>query len=171
MSAANSRDTSETRITLERTFNAPRVAVWDAWTRPEMIAAWWGPEIMKTRVDEHDFRVGGKFRYVMVAPDGAEYPAEGYFLEIDAPARLVTTDEFGDDDAAESCHDDLPGGMTATCLLEDLGPATKLILHLDHQSAEDRARIEAMGAIAGWQSSFDGLAKYLAATSEGGMAI
>ena len=60
-------------ITMKRTFNAPIQLVWEAWTQPEHIAQWWGPKGMKTKVIAHDFRVGGKWEYTMLMPDGKEF--------------------------------------------------------------------------------------------------
>ena len=59
-------------LTLKRTFDAPIKLVWKAWTQPEHVINWWGPKGMKIEVVEHDFRVGGKWKYVMPMPDGNE---------------------------------------------------------------------------------------------------
>jgi uncharacterized protein YndB with AHSA1/START domain len=58
-------------LRLERTFNAPAQAVFDAWTSPEVLRRWWpaGPD-WDTPVAEVDVRVGGKLRLVMRRPDG-----------------------------------------------------------------------------------------------------
>jgi uncharacterized protein YndB with AHSA1/START domain len=40
----------EKELTFERTYAAPIEAVWEAWTRPELLRQWWGPE--KTTVPE-----------------------------------------------------------------------------------------------------------------------
>ena len=58
-------------VTLKRTFSAPVKLVWDAWSQPDHIAQWWGPKGMNTKIIEHDFRVGGKWKYTMEMPDGS----------------------------------------------------------------------------------------------------
>jgi uncharacterized protein YndB with AHSA1/START domain len=154
---------ADRELVLTRVFRAPRELVWKAFTEAEHIAHWFGPRGFSTRVDLHDFRIGGQWKYVMVGPDGAEYPCEGVFQEIVPHERYVTTDAFGDDfqmpDATE-----LPQGIVMTALFEDDGAATKLTLRIMHASVEDRIKHEKMGVVDGWGSSFDCLDEHLAAT-------
>jgi uncharacterized protein YndB with AHSA1/START domain len=76
-------------VTIERVFDAPRELVFQAWTKPEQIAHWWGPRGFTLPICEMEFRVGGKFRFVMRGPDGKDYPFEGAYLEIVEPERIV----------------------------------------------------------------------------------
>src|SRR5262245_63539620 len=91
-----SADASDREIVITRVFDAPRDLVWKVWTQPEHVARWWGPRGFTTTVTELDLRVGGRSRYVMKGPDGAEYPVCGVFREIVPFERIVTTDEFGE---------------------------------------------------------------------------
>ena len=45
---------------LTRVLDAPRALVWDAWTKPEMLAAWWGPTGWTNPTCEIDPRPGGR---------------------------------------------------------------------------------------------------------------
>ncbi|MBD1875555.1 SRPBCC domain-containing protein [Nodosilinea sp. FACHB-131] len=158
--ASTSTPQSDREIVITRLFNAPRDLVWQAWTDPAHIAQWWGPEGFTTRVEEMDLRPGGQSRYVMVGPDGTEYPVQGVFREVVPPERIVTTDEFGE--GYEEITDiDLPQGMVITILFEDLGDQTKLALHISHPTAEERRKHEEMGVVAGWNSTLDCLAEHL----------
>jgi uncharacterized protein YndB with AHSA1/START domain len=78
-------------LDIVRVFDAPRQLVWDAWTDPEQVAAWWGPAGMHTPRDriELDLRPGGVFRLVMVAENGAEFPSYMRFTEVVEPERLA----------------------------------------------------------------------------------
>src|ERR1044072_7552477 len=87
---------NENVIEIIREFDAPRDLLWDVWTESKHVEKWFGPKGFDTRVDELDFRVGGKSRYVMIGPDGTEYPGKAVFLEISPKDRIVSTDEFGD---------------------------------------------------------------------------
>lgn len=149
----------QTDILITRVFKAPRDLVWRTWTEPAHVAMWFGPKGFTTRVEELDLRVGGVSRYVMVAPDGAEYPGKGVFLEIVPMERIVTTDEFGDD---FTCDADLPSGMVLTCLFEDIGEHTRVTLRISHPTLEDRRKHEAMGVVEGWGSTLDCLDEHLA---------
>ena len=149
-------------IVIRREFDAPRSLLWDVWTRPEHIEKWWGPRGFSTKVTEMDFRAGGKWKYVMTGPDGMEYPVNGIFSEVTPPERIVTTDEFGDDYDKRMPGVDLPKGLVATAVFDDLGTRSRLTLTTSHATAEDRKKHEAMGVIAGWNSSFDKMDEYLA---------
>ena len=152
---------SEREIVITRVFRAPRELVFKAWTDPKHVAQWWGPKGFTTRVTELDLRLGGKWRYVMIGPDGTEYPAKGVFREIVPLERIVASDEF-DEGFEKVMNADLPRGMVTTAVFEDLGTNTKLTLRIMHESAEDRRKHEEMGVIEGWNSSFDCLDELLA---------
>ena len=159
---ANDENTESKEIVITREFAAPRQLLWDVWTRPEHIEKWWGPRCFTTRVIAMDFRVGGKWEYVMTGPDGSEYPVIGIFSEVTPPERIVTTDEFGEDYDERMPGVDLPKGLVVTAVFEDLGERSRLILTTSHVTVEDRKKHEAMGVVAGWNSSFDKMDEYLA---------
>ena len=157
---------SDRELVITRVFNAPRDLVFSVWTEPKHIEQWWGPKGFTTRVEDMDFRSGGKWRYVMCGPDGTEYPGSGVFREIVPPERIVTTDEF-DEEFEQVTTTDLPSGvMVVTASFEDLGNQTRLILRIMHATADDRRKHEAMGVVGGWNSSFDCLDEYLATMTE-----
>jgi len=157
MSTVTQRDRE---IIITRIFNAPRALVWQVWTEPQHIAQWWGPKGFTTRVEELDFRPGGRSRYVMTGPDGTEYPVTGVFQEIIPLERIVGTDEF--DEGFEQTTDmDLPEGMILTATFEDLGAQTRLTLHILHATADDRRKHEEMGVVDGWNSTLDCMEDYL----------
>ena len=147
-------------IVIERVFDAPRELVWKAWTDPEHVAQWWGPHGMKTRVDELDLRVGGDWRYVMLGPDGSEYPQRGTFREIDPPETIVTSAVF-------EVGSEAPQRQVLTYRFDDLGEKTKLTMRIEHESAELRREQEAF-EIEGWSSNFDCLDEHLAALASTG---
>ncbi|MEH1897358.1 MAG: SRPBCC domain-containing protein [Nostoc sp.] len=151
---------SQREIVITRVFNAPRELVFQAWTDAKHVAQWWGPKGFTTQVTELDFRPGGKWRYVMIGPDGTEYPVKGVFREIVPFERIVTSDEF-DEGFEKVVNADLPKGIVVTAVFEDLGGNTKLTLRIMHESAEERRKHEEMGVIAGWNSTFDCLDEFL----------
>ena len=86
-------------LRIERTFQAPVEAVFDAWTSEEVMRRWWQAEIgWETSAAEVDLRVGGDVRVVMRDPDkDAEYGGGGYYTEVDPPSRLAFTWLWDDD--------------------------------------------------------------------------
>ena len=94
-----------TEITITRVYHAPRQLVWDAWTEPAQLAAWWGKRGWTARLDsvELDVRPGGRFRVTTVNDqNGSEMTNEGTYTEVDEPRRLafgesvVTFTDLGD---------------------------------------------------------------------------
>ena len=156
------QQSKETEIVINREFDAPRQLVWDVWTQPKHIEKWFGPKGFDTRVEKFDFKVGGRATYVMVGPDGKEYPGTGVYKEIVPIEKIVTTDEFGEGFEESHPDMDLPHGMVTTALFDDLSDKTKLTLIISHPTVEDRKKHEAMGVVAGWNSSFDCMDDYLA---------
>jgi uncharacterized protein YndB with AHSA1/START domain len=79
-------------LRVERTFNASREAVFDAWTSSDVLIRWWrpGPD-WETPIAEADARVGGRLRIVMRGPDGEEIGGGGEYVEVTPPERLVFT--------------------------------------------------------------------------------
>lgn len=163
MTATSTTQQSELDIVITREFAAPRQLVWDAWTTPEHIEKWFGPKGFDTRVETLDFKVGGRSEYVMVGPDGTEYPANGTFKEIVPIEKIVSSDEFGEEyqEAAAKKNMDLPKGMVLTALFDDLGERTKLTLITSHPTVEDKRKHISMGVVEGWNSSLDKLADHL----------
>ena len=74
---------------ITRSFNAPRGAVWDAWTKPEQLARWYAPDPFTVPVCELDVAPAGKLRIDMKSPDGTVYPSSGEYKEVSKPERLV----------------------------------------------------------------------------------
>lgn len=143
------------QIVIERTFSAPRQKVWDAWVEADQVAAWWGPEGFSTRVEASDLREGGKWRYVMIDDaSGKEYPSEGVITELVELEKIVTTDEFGEEMAA---NPNLPHGVVTTVLFEEVEGGTKLTVQIDHPTLEDKEKHAKMGVVEGWGSSLNKL--------------
>jgi uncharacterized protein YndB with AHSA1/START domain len=89
-------------VRIERTFDAPVEAVFDAWTSEEVMRRWFhvAPD-WETPEAEVDLRVGGKIRVVMRRPDGTEFGAGGEYTMIDRPHRLTMNWTFDDDPSNE----------------------------------------------------------------------
>jgi len=71
-----------------RVMNASPALVYEAWTKPEHLAEWWGPNGFTNTFHEFDLRSGGIWEYVMHGPNGVDYPNKSEFVEI-GPERIV----------------------------------------------------------------------------------
>jgi uncharacterized protein YndB with AHSA1/START domain len=85
-------------VRIERAFEAPAEAVFDAWTSPEVMRRWFHCEPdWETPEAEVDLRVGGTVRVVMRRPDGTVTGGHGEYTLIDRPHRLAMTWTFDDE--------------------------------------------------------------------------
>ncbi|WP_033337539.1 SRPBCC family protein [Catenuloplanes japonicus] len=146
---------SDTEIVMTRVVDAPRDLVWAAHTQPEHLRKWWG---RGHPLDiEHDFRVGGKYRFVEHADDGNAYAFRGEFLEIEAPVRLVQTFEF----------EGMPGHVATDALvLTEENGRTTITTTSRFTTKEDRDGMVDSGMAEGAQQSYvalDALLKELQA--------
>ncbi|MGN6569752.1 MAG: SRPBCC domain-containing protein, partial [Flavipsychrobacter sp.] len=69
-------------IRLTRTLNAPVDLVWEAWTNPEHVANWWGPNGFTNTISKMDMQAGGEWNLVMHGPDGTDYDNKSIFREV-----------------------------------------------------------------------------------------
>ncbi len=147
----NPYETNNRTLTLKRTFNAPIALVWQAWTQAEHIAQWWGPKGMQTQIAEHDFRVGGQWKYVMLMPDGNEFIGAGVYSEIIELEKIVTSANFRP----------MTEGVELEVLLESEGNQTHFTFNVIHPTEAYCKQQEQMGFYNGWGSTFDRLDDYL----------
>ena len=138
-------------VTIERIYDAPLVLVWEAWTNPEHIANWWGPKGMQTRVLEHEFKVGGTWKYAMAMPDGKDFISEGQYSEIVAMKKIATSADFKP----------MTQGVELQILLEEDGDKTKFTFKVIHPTEAYKIQQEKMGIYNGWGSTFDRLGEFL----------
>jgi uncharacterized protein YndB with AHSA1/START domain len=139
-------------LRIERTFDAPADAVFDAWTSVEVLRRWWpaGPD-WTTPFAEVDLRVGGRLRLVMRDPEGVEYGGGGSYVVIERPTRLVFTWQW-DDPALGADEQRVEVTFTAN------PDATTTVVLVNHGLTED---VEA-DHDEGWRLSFDNLDRVLA---------
>ena len=164
-------DISEIRI--EKVFDAPREMVWKAWTEPEMIKKWWGPEGFTAPSAKIDLKVGGIYTYAMKGPKGSQWDrvmySSGIFKEIVLMEKIVVTDYFSDEHgnkiepSKEGQDADFPTEMTSTILFEEIeGGKTKLsIIYPKPENEKQFQAILKSGMKEGWLSSLDKMAKAL----------
>ncbi len=116
-------------IHIRRFFKAPPELVYRALTEPELVGRWIGPRHLENTVCEADLRVGGTWRLVQRAPDGAEYSFHGEFLELDPPRKRVGTFVW------EGAPDHV---STETMVLEPAEGGTVVTTLMVHDSVEAR---------------------------------
>ena len=152
---------SDLDLVLERTLDAPRSLVWEAWTNPEHLKKWFAPRPYEITEIEMDLRPGGIFRIRMVGPDGFDtgHGNAGCMLEIVEGERLVWTSALGPEyrpaEMGEGCES-FP--MTAVVTLAD-APGGKTLYRAValHRNMADHDMHESMGFQEGWGTCADQL--------------
>jgi uncharacterized protein YndB with AHSA1/START domain len=158
---------------ITREFDAPPERVWKAWTDPEMVKRWWGPETFTAPSIKIDLRVGGKYVFAMQGPPGSQLEKVGYnagvFKEIVPNKKLVLTMYFSDENGkilpaeAYGLAGDFPSEETVTVLFEELGKG-RTRLSVIYPMPEDEAQYQAMlesGMEEGWKESLNKLERAL----------
>jgi uncharacterized protein YndB with AHSA1/START domain len=151
-------------LVITRVFDAPREAVWRAWTEPGQVQRWWGPKDYTAPACTIDLHVGGRYLFGMRSPEGQDYWSTGVYREIVPHERLVYTDSFADaqGNVVPASHYGMPGDwpleMEVSVTFEAHGDRTKMTLRHVGLPAGDMAEMTG----AGWNESFDKIAAALA---------
>lgn len=153
-SPAAARADAAPSLTLTRVFDAPREAVFKAWTDPVQVAQWKGPRGVRAEVKQFDARAGGGYRVAMHGTPNGTMVVRGVYREFLPPERLVFTWAWEDGtETQRTGHESL-----VTVTLRAVGGRTELTLtHENFESAESR---DNHGY--GWTGSLDKLTEFLA---------
>lgn len=149
-------ETNNRTLTLKRTFSAPIKLVWEAWTQPEHIAKWWGPKGMDTKVIEHNFKVGGNWKFAMTMPDGKEFITEGVYSVIVEFEKIFSSADFKP----------MTEGVEIQALFEENGAQTNFTFNVVHETEEYCKQQEEMGFYNGWGSVFNNLETYVSSLDQ-----
>lgn len=137
---------TETQVLITREFDAPRHLVYRAWTTPELIRRWWHAKRGEVTRADVDLRVGGRWRWAMIARGGFEVAFSGEYREIVPNERLVFTERFEGAPAA-------PAVTTVT--FSDLAGRTGVTILVQHQTREERDAHVNSGMEPGLQDALD----------------
>lgn len=147
-------NTADREIVINRVLNAPRELVFDAWTNPEHVIKWWGPDGFTNTIHEMSVTPGGVWRFIMHGPDGTDYPNKIVFEEVVRPERLSYSHGDDEKDAIPNFH--------VIVTFEDLNGKTNLTMHSVFKSAEERDHVvREYGAIEGANQHIKKLEAYL----------
>ena len=143
-------------IVLSKVVAAPRSLVFKAWTDPAHLPRWFGPAGFTCETQEIDIRVGGRWRFVFVGPDGTRYTNRMVFLKIESP-RLLEMDHGSD-------KDDDPGKFRVIVTFDEQSNGkTVVTLRQLHPTKAQRDAGISFGAVEFGHQTLDKLAAHLAA--------
>jgi uncharacterized protein YndB with AHSA1/START domain len=139
-------------LAMKRVLPATRSVVFAAFTDPDELAKWWGPEGFNIPNLEFDPRAGESYRIEMKPPEGDPFVLTGEFREVDPPARLAYTFVWEDPDP-----DDVETLVGLS--FRDLGESTEIAFTQSPFKTEARRALHR----AGWTDSFDKLERLISA--------
>ena len=143
--------TENRTLRIEKKFDHPVQLIWDAWVKPEQLIKWWAPPGMPVEVIEHDFTVGGKWKYSMPMPDGSRFVSEGTYLKIEEHKKIVTSADFRPMTENVELHVEF----------QEIDGKTIFTFSVIHETEEYKIQQEKMGFYNGWGSAFNRLAQML----------
>jgi uncharacterized protein YndB with AHSA1/START domain len=147
----------------ERTYNAPVETVWRAWTDPEQLKQWWGPNYVTIPECEIELKVGGRFYIVMQATEemgeyaGTRWPMEATFTEVEENTKLSYEAKAW----TEGHEDETMIEQVSTMTLSEENGKTKLSLNAAIMKSGPDAGTAIEGMKYGYGQQFDKLEKYL----------
>jgi uncharacterized protein YndB with AHSA1/START domain len=156
---------NEKELTLERVFDAPREMVWEAWTDPELLKQWWGPDNVTIPECEVDLRVGGEFYIVMEAGaamgpyKGTQWPMRATFTVVEPPEKITYTAKAWTEgkDPEETMIDQ----TTEITLTEENGKTKVKVVAIVHKTGPG-AKMAIQGMQAGFTQQLEKLNTFLA---------
>ena len=146
---------NDREISITRLIGAPLGRVFAAFSDPEGLALWWGPNGFTTTTRTLEFRVGGIWDYTMHGPDGTDYPNFVRYTAID-PGRRIAYDHGSD-----AAH---PAMFKAVIGFASEGGMTRVNLRLILEDAKQRPDYIAFGAVEGGYQNLERLEAYLGET-------
>jgi uncharacterized protein YndB with AHSA1/START domain len=142
---------TDEQILITREFAAPKHLVYKAYTTPELVKRWWSGRRGEVTLAEIDLRVGGMWRYVMVASEGFEVAFHGQFSEIVPNERIVTTEIYEGIPEGEAPEEDVVNIVTFT----EADGRTALTILVQTPSKDVRDKIIDSGMEVGMQEGMD----------------
>ena len=139
---------SDNEILITRAFDAPAELVFDVWTTPDIVRRWWAGDRGEVTEAQVDLRIGGRWRWVMIANGGFEVAFSGEYREIERPHRLVRTEVF------ELVPD---AGALSTITFEEAEGVTTMKILARYPSREHRDAAIESGMEGGLQTSLNSL--------------
>jgi uncharacterized protein YndB with AHSA1/START domain len=129
---------AERTMVLQRVIRAPRGRVWAAWTDPETLPRWWGPDGFSCRTKRIDLQAGGEWVFDMIAPDGTVFPNHHLYREIRPEERIAYTLLWGENG---------PKHADAWAAFEEQDGATTVTLGMVFATAAEFQQAKGFGAV------------------------
>ena len=152
------KDAENLTMTVVAEFDAELAGVWQLFADPRQLERWWTPADYSLTITDHDLRVGGYVRAVVVAPGGEKAHPYWRITAVDAPRSMAWEDGFLDDRGEPDASmplttmrlrlDGRPGDRTVMTLVITFPSTESMEMHvamdLEAQMAQTLAQAEAL---------------------------
>lgn len=143
-------ESDELTLEIKRVLPAAPSVVFRAFSAPDELAKWWGPDGFSVPSLDFKPRVGNSYRIEMQPPEGDAFYLLGEFRRVDPPAQLAYTFVWEDPDP-----DDLE--TLVELAFRDLGESTEVVLTQRDFKTEARRELHRNG----WTDSFEKLDQFI----------
>ena len=147
-------------FTIVREFEANRELVYKAWTDPELVSQWWGPQGVFTPICEVDAKPGGRIHIIMEAGEelgqakGMQWPVDGEFVELSEPEKIVFISNAVNEGKELFKHQ-------TTVTFDENDGKTKMTVHVVISNALAGSEFAITGMEQGWNSQFNKLVEFM----------
>ncbi|MGR3271290.1 hypothetical protein DU478_04720 [Thalassococcus profundi] len=147
-------DAANRTMVLTREIAAPVRKVWAAWSDPDALPRWWGPEGFSCRTMRIDLRDGGEWVFDMIGPDGTVYPNHHKYARFNLSDGIVYTLHRGENG---------PKHADATARFEELGGRTRVTLTMIFATTREYEEAKGFGAVDLGHQTLGKLARHVGA--------
>jgi uncharacterized protein YndB with AHSA1/START domain len=162
------KDIPKKQLTVVRDFDAPVDLVWKAWTRSDILDQWWGPKPWKAETKSMDFRVGGRWLYCMVGPNGEKHWSCIDYQAIEPQVSISSLCVFSDEEGNAS--PDAPA-MHWLHQFRSAPHGTTVTVVLTFDSDASMEKIITMGFQQGFTMGLSNLDEYLSLQRKRGVSL
>jgi uncharacterized protein YndB with AHSA1/START domain len=143
---------TDEQILITREFDAPKHLVYKAWTTPELVRRWWHAKRGEVTLAEIDLRVGGRWRFVAMTPDGFQVGFHGEYRELVPSERIVSTEVY---EGVPQPEEGPEQGTLNTMTFAEADGRTTLTILVEAPSKDARDAIIESGMEDGLQDALD----------------
>jgi uncharacterized protein YndB with AHSA1/START domain len=142
-------------VLVKREFKANLPAVWDAWTKPELLDQWWAPKPYQNVTKAMDFTEGGTWLYYMKSPAGEIHWCKNDYLKIETLKSYTGLDAFCDENG--NTNTEMPRTQWTNSFSQATPYSTFVSIEAQYEKLEDLEKVIAMGFKEGFSMAMQNL--------------
>lgn len=148
------KDEEQLSLYIMKVYPTDVSAIWENYTKVELLEKWWAPKPWKCETQKMDFREGGSWNYAMVSPENEKHFAGLNYQEINPHRSIAVSDFFTDENG--NINTDLPK-LNWLIGFTGIEQGTKLTFNIYFNSLDDMKQILEMGFEEGFKMQLNQL--------------